>query len=150
LHLQFKPAAEDPCFQQPPTYPNNYLQMGLNFNYPEGDQNRTVFEEVFSTNTMVVRFSFRLTGDWTAANSNADRGMGLKFIRVNGDGRTGDDSAALLKLRLDGDDPSPRWSIYDPSNDTTHHFDPGVNIKDCKRDTHPKFIQSEGSHAASS
>jgi hypothetical protein len=130
LHLQFSPGAADPCLAQLSTYPNSYMQMGLDFEFPKGNQNRTVFSESFSTNTMVVRFAFRLTGDWTVANDDADNGGGLKFIRVTGTGRSGDTSAALIKLRLDGDDPSPRWTIYDPSNYRTHYFNPELNIKD--------------------
>jgi hypothetical protein len=79
---------------------------------------------------MTVRFSFRLTGDWTSANDAADNGGGLKFIRVNGNGRVGDEAGALIKLRLDGDSTDPRWNLYDPGTHRNTYFRTGVNIKD--------------------
>ncbi|MEW8506768.1 MAG: hypothetical protein AB2598_08665 [Candidatus Thiodiazotropha sp.] len=129
LHLQFRPGA-DPCLSQNAIYQNNYLQFGQNFNYPTGDQDRSEFQDTVTSNTMIVRFYFRLTGDWSASNDAADNGGGLKFIRVNGNGRVGDEAGALIKLRLDGDSTDPRWNLYDPGTFRNTYFRTGVNIKD--------------------
>ncbi len=132
LHLQFRPGP-DPCLSQDATYPNNYLQFGNDFTYPLGSQDRNEFVNTITSDTMVVRFNFRTTGDWSIANDAVDGGGGLKFIRITGNGGNGDGAGALLKLRFDGDSATPndpRWNIYDPSTYASNYFQTGINIKD--------------------
>lgn len=132
LHVQFLPGAADPCLAQRATYGNNHLSFGQDFQYPRGLQERTKFDTAIESDTMTVRFHFRLTGDWTATNNPVDAGGGLKFVRVFGnDGRSSSDqAAALIKLRLDGDSTDPRWNLYDPETFRSTYFRTGVNIKD--------------------
>jgi hypothetical protein len=129
-HLQFQEEYYDPCLGTTTVSVNTHSNIGGDFAYPEGSQNRVILEEVVTSNTMVVRFYFRTTGDWTSSN-DIDGGGGLKFIRVFGNGGWGDSAAALIKIKNDEDSTDPTWNLYDPSGPPFSHYNfAGVDVQD--------------------
>ncbi|MCG7985949.1 MAG: hypothetical protein JAZ20_14595 [Candidatus Thiodiazotropha weberae] len=129
-HLQFQENYFDPCLGTTTVSVNAHSNIGESFVYPQGTQNRVVLEDAVTSNTMIVRFYFRTTGDWTSRN-NTDGGGGLKFIRVFGNGSFGDNAAALIKIRNDGDSTNPTWNLYDPSAPPFNHYHfAGVDVQD--------------------
>jgi hypothetical protein len=129
-HLQFQVNYHDPCLGTTTTSVNTHSNIGDNFTYPQGTQNRVILEDAVTSNTMIVRFYFRTTGDWTSRN-NTDGGGGLKFIRVFGNGGYGDSAAALIKIKNDGDSTDPTWNLYDPSGAPYNHYHyAGVDVQD--------------------
>lgn len=127
-HLQFRSGHLDPCLGTIPTSVNSHSNIGQDFAYPMGTQNRTNLDEVITSDTMTIRFVFRTTGNWTATNP-VDNGGGLKFIRVFGNGGWGDDAAALLKTLNDGDRQDSRWYVHNPAGPHTTH-DTGIDTQD--------------------
>jgi hypothetical protein len=138
FHKQWYTGTVDPCLGEAADYVNSYLQIGRILQYPTINQDPLELSSQMETNTLVTRFRFRLTGEWTGAQTtgntaetNIDGGGGLKFIRVFGTGGRGDQAAALLKLRNDGDSADPRWYTHDPSLGTRNpRIRTGINIKD--------------------
>jgi hypothetical protein len=138
FHKQWHTDSVDLCLEEAADYINSYIQTGSVFQYPTANQNLLELSSEMETNTLVTRFRFRLTDEWTSAQTtgntpetNLDYGGGLKFIRVFGDGGYGDRAAALLKLRNDGDSTDPGWYTYDPSLTTSNtRIHTGINIKD--------------------
>jgi hypothetical protein len=138
FHKQWHTGAVDPCLGEAAAYVNSYLQAGIVTAYPTVNQDPLELSSQMETNTLVTRFRFRLTGEWSSAQSTGstpqthiDYGGGLKFIRVFGRGGSGDRAAALLKVRNDEDSTDPRWHTYDPSHGTSNtHIRTGINIKD--------------------
>ncbi len=129
-HLQFQIGYFDPCLGTTTTSVNTHSNIGDDFVYPEGVQNRVILEEAVTSDTLIVRFYFRTTGDWTSRNPT-DGGGGLKFIRVFGNGSFGDSAAALIKIRNDDDSTDPTWNLFDPSSAPYNHYHhAGVDVQD--------------------
>ncbi|MEW8627044.1 MAG: hypothetical protein AB2551_14925 [Candidatus Thiodiazotropha sp.] len=129
-HLQFQEGYYDPCLGTTTVSVNTHSNIGQDFAYPQGTQNRVVLEEAATSDTLTVRFYFRTTGDWTS-NNDTDGGEGLKFIRVFGNGGYGDRAAALIKLKNDNDSLDPTWNLYDPGSPPYNHLHfAGVDVQD--------------------
>jgi hypothetical protein len=129
-HLNFYTGATDPCLGTRPTSVNSHSNVGVDRAYPTGAQYQRDLTQATLSDTITIRFYFRVTGNWTSSNGT-DGGGGLKFIRVYGNGPSGDNSAALLKYRNDGDSTDPRWYVYDPGRSPHYsNVSTGINTQD--------------------
>ena len=130
LHRQFYTGEVDACLGTQPTNVNSYNIMGMNSAYPTGAKNTVTFATALSSNTVVARFYFRVTGDWSSAQTGIDGGGGLNFIRLYGGSGTGANTACVVRGKNDAGSATPRLSIYNPSTLTESLYTPTVNWQD--------------------
>lgn len=109
LHRQFNTAIEDTCLGAVSESINDHGNVGLNGSYPTtayGDN--TQFRTEVTSDTMVVRYYVRSTGNW-----GAQGGLGYcKFFRLYGNGGSADDASIITHLTIYA---GGRVAIYDPS-----------------------------------
>lgn len=128
-HIQFS-GSHDTCLGSGGAV-NSNNNFGYNGTYPSGTKDTTHFGTLLTGDEVWLRFRFRVTNDWTSAQTTIDNGGGLKFIRWGiGNDYHDDDSAILVKLLNDGDDTYPQFGIYDNGVANTAYYTPSVNWQD--------------------
>lgn len=108
LHRQFNTAISDACLGGVSESINDHGNVGINGSYPTtGIGDNTLFETDMTTDTMLVRYYVRSTGNW-----GAQGGLGYcKFFRIYGTGGGADDASLITHFTIGGS----RVAIYDPS-----------------------------------
>ena len=130
-HTQFNTSRTDPCLGRTASSLNHRMYIGYGGSYPTGTKDSAIFQEIVPSKTETLRFKFRVTGDWSSAQSGIDEGGGMKFIRqAIGRSYFSDSNNILVKLLNDGDSTYPKFGIYNYGSNSTTYYTPKVNWQD--------------------
>lgn len=111
LHRQFNTTLHDPLLGRVATSINDHGNIGLGGRIPQNSGNKIKISEAITTNTITVRFRFRVTDEWK--NQASVNGY-CKFFRLYGTGGGNDNASSIVHLARDNNT-STRYYIYDPS-----------------------------------